>query len=133
MELTGLFFYAVSLLILGGIYAILCLALNVQWGMGGLFNAGIARPGRDVDGFGLTDGLAAGAGAHPETEACQSDHPDCPQSDPHHRCMPRAGVLRRSTIPGRRSGDRCRRTSIVAQRAGSSMGRAKRLCIRVSR
>ena len=42
MELTGLFFYAVSLLILGGIYAILCLALNVQWGMGGLFNAGIA-------------------------------------------------------------------------------------------
>ena len=42
MELTGLFFYIVSLLILGGIYALLCLALNVQWGMGGLFNAGIA-------------------------------------------------------------------------------------------
>ncbi|MHA7773558.1 branched-chain amino acid ABC transporter permease [Roseibium sp. M-1] len=42
MELTGLFFYGVSLLILGGIYAILCLALNIQWGMGGLFNAGIA-------------------------------------------------------------------------------------------
>ena len=27
---------------MAGIYAILCLALNVQWGMGGLFNAGIA-------------------------------------------------------------------------------------------
>lgn len=42
MELTGLIFYAISLLIAGGIYAILCLALNIQWGMGGLFNAGIA-------------------------------------------------------------------------------------------
>ncbi len=42
MELTGLFFYAISILIAGGIYAILCLALNIQWGMGGLFNAGIA-------------------------------------------------------------------------------------------
>lgn len=42
MELTGLFFYLVSILIMGGIYAILCLALNIQWGMGGLFNAGIA-------------------------------------------------------------------------------------------
>ncbi|WP_428688014.1 branched-chain amino acid ABC transporter permease [Roseibium sp.] len=42
MEVTGLFFYVVSLLILGGIYALLCLALNIQWGMGGLFNAGIA-------------------------------------------------------------------------------------------
>ena len=42
MELTGLMFYLVSVLISGGIYAILCLALNVQWGMGGLFNAGIA-------------------------------------------------------------------------------------------
>ena len=42
MELTGLFFYLVSILIAGGIYAVLCLALNIQWGMGGLFNAGIA-------------------------------------------------------------------------------------------
>ena len=42
MELTGLFFYVVGLLIAGGIYALLCLALNIQWGMGGLFNAGIA-------------------------------------------------------------------------------------------
>lgn len=42
MEITGLFFYLVSLLIAGGIYALLCLALNIQWGMGGLFNAGIA-------------------------------------------------------------------------------------------
>ncbi len=42
MELTGLFFYVISFLIAGGIYALLCLALNIQWGMGGLFNAGIA-------------------------------------------------------------------------------------------
>ena len=42
MEWTGLLFYGVSFLIAGGIYAILCLALNVQWGLGGLFNAGIA-------------------------------------------------------------------------------------------
>ena len=42
MELTGLLFYLMSILIAGGIYAILCLALNIQWGMGGLFNAGIA-------------------------------------------------------------------------------------------
>ena len=41
MEITGLFFYLVSILIAGGIYALLCLALNIQWGMGGLFNAGI--------------------------------------------------------------------------------------------
>jgi branched-chain amino acid transport system permease protein len=42
MELTGLAFYLVGFLIMGGIYAVLCLALNIQWGMGGLFNAGIA-------------------------------------------------------------------------------------------
>ena len=42
MDATGLFFYVVSFLIAGGIYAVLCLALNIQWGMGGLFNAGIA-------------------------------------------------------------------------------------------
>ena len=42
MEWTGLLFYGVSFLIAGGIYAILCLALNIQWGLGGLFNAGIA-------------------------------------------------------------------------------------------
>ncbi|MEZ5925798.1 MAG: branched-chain amino acid ABC transporter permease [Hyphomicrobiaceae bacterium] len=42
MHWTGLLFYLVGFLIAGGIYAILCLALNVQWGMGGLFNAGIA-------------------------------------------------------------------------------------------
>lgn len=42
MELTGLLFYLVGFLIAGGIYAVLCLALNIQWGMGGLFNAGIA-------------------------------------------------------------------------------------------
>ena len=42
MDATGLFFYLISFLIAGGIYALLCLALNIQWGMGGLFNAGIA-------------------------------------------------------------------------------------------
>ncbi len=42
MELTGLFFFLVGFLIMGGIYAVLCIALNIQWGMGGLFNAGIA-------------------------------------------------------------------------------------------
>ncbi|WP_119392617.1 branched-chain amino acid ABC transporter permease [Taklimakanibacter lacteus] len=42
MDPVGLFFYLVAFLIFGGIYAILCLALNVQWGYGGLFNAGIA-------------------------------------------------------------------------------------------
>ncbi len=42
MELEGLFYYLVAFLISGGIYAVLCLALNIQWGMGGLFNAGIA-------------------------------------------------------------------------------------------
>ena len=42
MALEGLFFYFVAFMITGGVYAVLCLALNVQWGMGGLFNAGIA-------------------------------------------------------------------------------------------
>ena len=42
MDAMGLLFYLVAFLIAGGIYAILCLALNVQWGYGGLFNAGIA-------------------------------------------------------------------------------------------
>lgn len=42
MELTGLLFYGISFGILAGIYAILALGLNVQWGYGGLFNAGIA-------------------------------------------------------------------------------------------
>jgi branched-chain amino acid transport system permease protein len=34
--------YAVSLLTIGGIYAVMCLGLNLQWGYGGLFNAGIS-------------------------------------------------------------------------------------------
>jgi branched-chain amino acid transport system permease protein len=42
MDPVGLAFYAIGFLIAGGIYAVLCLALNVQWGYGGLFNAGIA-------------------------------------------------------------------------------------------
>ncbi len=42
MDLSGILFYAVTFLTMGGIYAILCLALNMQWGFGGLFNAGIA-------------------------------------------------------------------------------------------
>lgn len=38
----GLFIYGLSLLTMGGIYAVLALGLNVQWGFTGLFNAGIA-------------------------------------------------------------------------------------------
>jgi branched-chain amino acid transport system permease protein len=41
-DLYGLLIYAVGLLTLGGIYAIVCLGLNVQWGYTGLFNLGIA-------------------------------------------------------------------------------------------
>ena len=43
MEQTyGIFLYVLSLLTMGGIYAILCLGLNIQWGFTGLFNVGIA-------------------------------------------------------------------------------------------
>ncbi|HSA81869.1 MAG TPA: branched-chain amino acid ABC transporter permease [Geminicoccaceae bacterium] len=38
----GIFLYVVSLLTVGGIYAVLALGLNIQWGFTGLFNAGIA-------------------------------------------------------------------------------------------
>ena len=41
-QFYGYFLYAVSLLTFGGIYAILTLGLNIQWGFTGLFNAGIA-------------------------------------------------------------------------------------------
>ena len=41
-DLFGLMAYAVGLLTLGGIYAIVSLGLNVQWGYSGLFNLGIA-------------------------------------------------------------------------------------------
>jgi branched-chain amino acid transport system permease protein len=34
--------YAVSLLTIGGIYAVMALGLNLQWGYGGLFNAGVS-------------------------------------------------------------------------------------------
>lgn len=40
--LYGYFLYGISLLTMGGIYAVLTLGLNVQWGFAGLFNAGIA-------------------------------------------------------------------------------------------
>lgn len=42
MDLFELFTFAVFFLTLVGIYGILALALNVQWGMTGLFNIGIA-------------------------------------------------------------------------------------------
>ena len=42
MTAYGLAQYLVSFLTVAGIYALLCLALNIQWGFGGLFNAGIA-------------------------------------------------------------------------------------------
>jgi branched-chain amino acid transport system permease protein len=38
----GIFLYVISLFTMGGIYAILALGLNIQWGFTGLFNAGIA-------------------------------------------------------------------------------------------
>jgi branched-chain amino acid transport system permease protein len=38
---VGYFLYFLSLLTVGGIYAIFALGLNVQWGFAGLFNAGI--------------------------------------------------------------------------------------------
>ena len=41
-QLYGISLYVVSLLTMGGIYAILALGLNIQWGFTGLFNAGIA-------------------------------------------------------------------------------------------
>ena len=40
--LLGYFLYLMSLLTMGGIYALLALGLNAQWGFAGLFNAGIA-------------------------------------------------------------------------------------------
>ena len=40
--LIGYSLYGISLLTVGGIYAILALGLNIQWGYAGLFNAGIA-------------------------------------------------------------------------------------------
>ncbi len=42
MELTGLASYGVFFLTLVGIYALLALGLNVQWGFTGLFNIGVA-------------------------------------------------------------------------------------------
>jgi len=41
-NLSGLALYALSLLTIGGVYAVISLGLNVQWGFTGLFNAGIA-------------------------------------------------------------------------------------------
>ena len=42
MEWLGLFNYAIFMAIFIGIFAILALGLNIQWGITGLFNAGIA-------------------------------------------------------------------------------------------
>ena len=41
-ELATFLAYPVGLLTIAGIYAVMCLGLNVQWGFTGLFNAGIA-------------------------------------------------------------------------------------------
>ncbi|MEZ5934918.1 MAG: branched-chain amino acid ABC transporter permease [Alphaproteobacteria bacterium] len=41
-QLYGIGLYVVSLITFGGIYAVLALGLNVQWGFTGMFNAGIA-------------------------------------------------------------------------------------------
>jgi branched-chain amino acid transport system permease protein len=42
MTLDSLALYLVSLATMGGIYAVLTLGLNIQWGMTGLMNAGVA-------------------------------------------------------------------------------------------
>ena len=42
MELIGLFNYLIFICISAGIYALLALGLNIQWGLTGLFNVGIA-------------------------------------------------------------------------------------------
>lgn len=42
MEWLGLLNYAVFMAIFIGIYAVLALGLNIQWGLTGLFNAGVA-------------------------------------------------------------------------------------------
>src|SRR3546814_11690382 len=42
MEWLGLLNYAVFMAIFIGIFAILALGLNIQWGLTGLFNAGVA-------------------------------------------------------------------------------------------
>jgi branched-chain amino acid transport system permease protein len=42
LSTAGFINYLISLGIMSGIYAVLCLGLNLQWGFAGLFNAGIA-------------------------------------------------------------------------------------------
>jgi branched-chain amino acid transport system permease protein len=42
LELGGLLLYFTSLLTVAGIYAVIALGLNLNWGMSGLFNVGIA-------------------------------------------------------------------------------------------
>ena len=42
MEWHGYAMYLVALLSMGCIYSLMCIGLNIQWGLGGLFNAGIA-------------------------------------------------------------------------------------------
>ncbi len=60
-QMYGIFLYALSLLTMGGIYAILCLGLNIQWGFTGLFNAGIA-------GFFAVGGYIAAILTAPESQ-----------------------------------------------------------------
>ena len=42
LSTLGLVNYLISLGIMSGIYAVMCLGLNLQWGFAGMFNAGIA-------------------------------------------------------------------------------------------
>lgn len=42
MEISGLMLYLVALLTMVGLYSLLTLSLNVQWGYAGLLNAGVA-------------------------------------------------------------------------------------------
>jgi branched-chain amino acid transport system permease protein len=42
MDISGILSYVISLAIMGGIYSVFALGLNVQWGYTGLFNVGLA-------------------------------------------------------------------------------------------
>ena len=41
-QLYGIILYAISLLTMGGIYAVMAIGLNLQWGLAGILNIGIA-------------------------------------------------------------------------------------------
>ncbi len=65
MEIGGLLLYLTALVTVGGIYAVIALGLNLNWGMTGLFNVGIAgffAVGAYTSAILTTPRLDAGAG-----------------------------------------------------------------------